>query len=95
MRIKTPHTIFKHGSAAALLALLSACSLVNYRPVATISKVDTTQGYRLEQSIAQQNDDVFVVLLFSGGGTRAAALGYGVLEELAKQPVYKIGRAHV
>ena len=53
MRIKTPHTIFKRGSAAALLALLSACSLVNYRPVATISKVDTTQGYRLEQSIAQ------------------------------------------
>ncbi|MBH5329763.1 patatin-like phospholipase family protein [Eikenella sp. S3360] len=87
MWIRACGGVLKRGAAAGLLLWLSACSLVNYRPVATISQVDTSRGYRLEQSMAQQNDDAYVVLLFSGGGTRAAALGYGVLEELAKQPV--------
>jgi len=30
-------------------------------------------------------DEVFVCLTFSGGGTRAAALAYGVLQELARR----------
>src|SRR6185295_8187532 len=29
-------------------------------------------------------DDTFVILTFSGGGTRAAALSYGVLDELRR-----------
>ncbi len=88
MWIRACGQVLKRGAAAGLLVWLSACSLVNYRPVQTISRVDTASGYRLDQSMEQQDDDVFVVLLFSGGGTRAAALGYGVLEELSKQPVY-------
>ncbi|OAM29215.1 patatin [Eikenella longinqua] len=92
MRISAYGGMLKRMAAEGLLLWLSACSLVNYRPVATISQVDTNSGYRLEQSMAQQDDDVFVVLLFSGGGTRAAALGYGVLEELAKQRVHIGGR---
>ena len=79
-------------SAVLLPALLSACQAVNYQPLQTISRVDTSQGYRLEQNVTRQDDEVFVVLLFSGGGTRAAALGYGVLEELSQQPVYIGGR---
>src|SRR5262249_3009543 len=34
-----------------------------------------------------QSDDLLLVLAFSGGGTRAAALGYGVLEELRRTEV--------
>ncbi|HEX5094255.1 MAG TPA: patatin-like phospholipase family protein [Burkholderiales bacterium] len=34
-----------------------------------------------------QSDDLLVVLAMSGGGTRAAALGYGVLEELRRTEV--------
>jgi NTE family protein len=45
-------------------------------------------GYRLaEVTRPGQSDDLVVVLAMSGGGTRAAALGYGVLEELRRTEV--------
>jgi NTE family protein len=36
---------------------------------------------------AKRSDDLFLMLTFSGGGTRAAAFSYGVLEELSKTEV--------
>ena len=79
------------------LALLSACSLVKYQPVAGIDAVDLKQGYRFETSKLQRedNDDTLIVVMFSGGGTRAAALGYGVLEQLNQQQVTIGGLANV
>jgi NTE family protein len=45
-------------------------------------------GYRIEgASAAGRSDDLLVVVAMSGGGTRAAALGYGVLEELRRTEV--------
>jgi NTE family protein len=45
-------------------------------------------GYRFENAVSQTNsDDTLLVLAFSGGGTRAAALSYGVLHELAQTEV--------
>lgn len=46
-------------------------------------------GYRVNESArpGQQSHDIMVVLAISGGGTRAAALGYGVLEELRRTEV--------
>jgi NTE family protein len=47
-----------------------------------------TPGYRLaEVTRPGQSDDLLVVVAISGGGTRAAALGYGVLEELRRTEV--------
>ena len=47
-----------------------------------------TAGYRLANLAANTNsDELFVILAFSGGGTRAAALSYGVLEQLRQDPV--------
>lgn len=48
-----------------------------------------TQGYRFQNfhSAGANTDSVFVILTFSGGGTRAAAFAYGVLLELEKTPI--------
>jgi NTE family protein len=45
-------------------------------------------GYRLaDVTRSSHSDDLLVILAISGGGTRAAALGYGVLEELRRTEV--------
>ena len=73
--------------------LLAACGHIEYQPLATIDRVNHARGYRLQHVFhEQQDDDLFLVLLFSGGGTRAAAFGYGVLEVLAATPIIGHGK---
>jgi NTE family protein len=47
----------------------------------------------LEDSAGSRSDQLLLILAFSGGGTRAAAFAYGILEELAATPVTLGGRA--
>ena len=66
--------------------LLTACA--HYPVNAPLRHGDPEFGYRFTSlSHSNNSDSLFVVLAFSGGGTRAAALSYGVLEELAKTPI--------
>ena len=70
-------------ATAALVALLGVgCG--TYRPVnQPIEHWDENYGYRPEAVNERRlAGDVLLILAFSGGGTRAAALSYGVLREL-------------
>lgn len=61
--------------------LLAGCASRPVNP--PISAVNENTGYRFERLNAKSQDlENLVVLAFSGGGTRAAAFSYGVLEFL-------------
>ncbi len=70
--------------AAAVLVALLGVGCGTYRPVnAPIEQWAANYGYRPETvNEKRPTGDVLLVLAFSGGGTRAAALSYGVLREL-------------
>lgn len=70
--------------ASAVAAFLAA-GCASFPVTERLDKYDSHKGYRYERLKANGNDDeLFVVLTFSGGGTRAAAFSYGVLEERSK-----------
>ena len=75
-------TIRSLARTACACTLLAACSQYPVNP--PLTTYDPNAGYRT-QLITQSNNSpsLLVILAFSGGGTRAAALSYGVLEQLA------------
>jgi NTE family protein len=65
------------------LLVLGGCASRPVNP--PIAKVDLQDGYRYVNRLARDRDaENLVILTFSGGGTRAAAFSYGVLEVLRR-----------
>ena len=64
------------------LLFLQGCATI-YKPQnQSITAIDNAKGLRLMGSYSGAYGDHLILLAFSGGGTRAAALSYGVLQEL-------------
>lgn len=77
----------------AVVLLVSGCA--HYPRNARLTSSDISTGYRFRPTASPTNSsDLLLMLAFSGGGTRAAALSYGVLEELARTPVDATGEQH-
>jgi NTE family protein len=68
----------------ATLFVLPLAGCVGFSAVnAPLEQYDPTRGYRpTDRSQRRNSGDTIIYLAFSGGGTRAAAFAYGVLEEL-------------
>src|SRR5947209_17418810 len=69
---------------AALAALLALAGCAHYFVNERLERFEPSRGYRYEalERGAKNTDSLLVCLAFSGGGTRAAALAFGVLEKL-------------
>lgn len=67
---------------ASTAALLQGCVSLLPPNNQAITAIDGNSGYRVMDSRRKPAGDHQVILAFSGGGTRAAALSYGVLQEL-------------
>ena len=76
--------------SSAILGLLASIALAGCasRPInERIAKTDPSSGYRVPlqmQKLKNNDPRTLFLLAFSGGGTRAAAFSYGVLEELRR-----------
>jgi NTE family protein len=62
------------------------CGCASYQVNSPLEQIDQDVGYRMNnRTLGPKNsDEMFVILGLSGGGMRAAALDYGVLEYLEK-----------
>ena len=97
---RTMHRGLTRLVLAAILPAIVLCGCVTVAPVnVRVDRVGPETGYRIAKFMVRDrgptnNPDALVLLAFSGGGTRAAALSYGVLEELRRTPIVVKGHQH-
>lgn len=67
-----------------LLGVASLCACAHAPVNEPLTRANIETGYRYANVTLPHEDDTFVVLTFSGGGSRAAAFSYAVLRELQR-----------
>ena len=81
------------GSCGVLLAFLSiliGCEYVRPTLNAPLKQWERAGGYRFSNVAPggeDNSDSLLILATFSGGGTRASALAFGALRELARQQI--------
>jgi NTE family protein len=85
------HRAFLPFVLVLLLIGMAACT-AHYPMTKSVTSVKAIEGYSLEQKASEKSSELLLILTFSGGGTRAAAFSYGVLEALADTPVVINGK---
>lgn len=81
--------------SAALIAAFIITGCAHYPVNQPLKEYNPDGGYRAKSMrVPGRSDDMLFFLTFSGGGTRAAAFSYGVLEVLANTEIVKQGKTH-
>jgi len=76
-----------------LLLVLHVSGCAHYPVNQPLDRYNPDKGYRLENIGTPGNSrSLLMIVTFSGGGMRAAAFSYGVLEELARTEIWWEGR---
>lgn len=74
---------FRQAIALLGMAVLSACATTYVPENEALTVIDDNAGYRrFQDERLVEKGDTTIYLAFSGGGTRAAAVSYGVMQEL-------------
>ena len=82
-------------SAVMILGFLGTGGCAHYPVNPFLGECSPQTGYRLKNpSDDRKSESLLLFLAFSGGGTRAASLAYGVLEELSATEILLEGRKH-
>jgi len=78
------------GRVVACAALLAACAAVHNEPINQPLAAGAKPAVDLSRDLDTYYDDTVVALSFSGGGTRAAAFAFGVLNGIEETQVPRV-----
>jgi NTE family protein len=87
--------LFGLFATVVLLATFQGCAYVKPVPNHPLTQWDPAAGYRFGNLMppdSANTDGLLIVAAFSGGGTRASTLAFGVLRELSRQQITMEGK---